>query len=207
MSRDYGQYCGLARALDVVGDRWNLLIVRQLLVAPLRYQALHDGLPGVATNLLADRLRDLEAAGVIERRLAEHGNAVEYALTPWGLGLREPIEGFIRWSAPLMMCGPGSDTFRSEWLLVALPALLGNKTTKGPAATVGVDVDDQLFQVRVTDSGTEVNRHDGRELDAILRADPSIILGLAAGALTLDQARDQIDIQGKTSAMRAVFER
>lgn len=207
MSRDYGQYCGLARALDVVGDRWNLLIVRQLLVAPLRYQALHDGLPGVATNLLADRLRDLEAAGVIERRLAEHGNAVEYALTPWGLGLREPIEGFIRWSAPLMMRGPGSDTFRSEWLLVALPALLGNKTTKGPAATVGVDVDDQLFQVRVTDSGTEVNRHDGRELDAILRADPSIILGLAAGALTLDQARDQIDIQGKTSAMRAVFER
>lgn len=207
MSRDYGQYCGLARALDVVGDRWNLLIVRQLLVAPLRYQALHDGLPGVATNLLADRLRDLEAAGVIERRLAEHGNAVEYALTPWGLGLREPIEGFIRWSAPLMMRGPGSDTFRSEWLLVALPALLSNKTTKGPAATVGVDVDDQLFQVRVTDSGTEVNRHDGRELDAILRADPSIILGLAAGALTLDQARDQIDIQGKTSAMRAVFER
>lgn len=206
MSRDYGQYCGLARALDVVGDRWNLLIVRQLLVAPLRYQALHDGLPGVATNLLADRLRDLEAAGVIERRLAEHGNAVEYALTPWGLGLREPIEGFIRWSAPLMMRGPGSDAFRPEWLLVALPALLHGKSTNGAPVTVGVDVDDQLFQLRVTGAGTEVSRHDGRELDAILRAEPSIILGLAAGALTLDQANDQIEIQGNASAIRALLE-
>src|SRR5438270_348994 len=67
MSRNYGQYCGLARALDVVGDRWNLLIVRQLLIAPARYRELVEGLPGVATNLLADRLRDLETAGVIER--------------------------------------------------------------------------------------------------------------------------------------------
>src|SRR5574337_1138138 len=98
MSRSYGQYCGLARALDVVGDRWNLLIVRQLLVAPARYQELRDGLPGVATNLLADRLRDLETAGVIERRPAEHGGAITYALTTWGARLREPIEGLIRWS-------------------------------------------------------------------------------------------------------------
>ena len=66
MSRSYGQYCGLARALDVVGDRWNLLIVRQLVIAPARYRELVEGLPGVATNLLADRLRDLETAGVIE---------------------------------------------------------------------------------------------------------------------------------------------
>ncbi len=83
MGKNFGQYCGLARALDVVGDRWNLLIVRQLLVAPARYRELLDGLPGVATNLLAGRLRELEAAGVIERRLAD-GAAVTYALTPWG---------------------------------------------------------------------------------------------------------------------------
>ncbi|MBO0875285.1 MAG: helix-turn-helix transcriptional regulator, partial [Pseudonocardia sp.] len=106
MSRSYGQYCGLARALDVVGDRWNLLIVRQLLMAPSRYRELLDGLPGVATNLLADRLRDLETAGVVERRLAEEGNAIVYALTPWGAELREPVEGLIRWSTPLMGRGP-----------------------------------------------------------------------------------------------------
>src|SRR5919106_1278299 len=130
MSRSYGQYCGLARALDVVGDRWNLLIVRQLLIAPARYRELVEGLPGVATNLLADRLRDLETAGVIERRLAEAGNAIAYALTPWGAELREPIDGLIRWSTPLMVRGLGGDAFRAEWLIVALCALLAGTTAR-----------------------------------------------------------------------------
>ena len=91
MSRDYGQYCGLARALDVVGDRWNLLIVRQLLIGPARFGELREGLPGIATNLLTDRLRDLESAGVVERRLSDEANAITYALTDWGAQLREPI--------------------------------------------------------------------------------------------------------------------
>src|ERR671918_691807 len=138
MSRSYGQYCGLARALDVVGDRWNLLIVRQLLMAPARYRELLDGLPGVASNLLTDRLRDLETAGVVERRLAEEGNAVVYALTPWGAELREPIEGLIRWSTPLMVSGPGHGQFRAEWFVVALPALLGSRTAADSSSTVGV---------------------------------------------------------------------
>lgn len=98
--RSYGQYCGLARSLEVVGDRWNLLIVRQLLVGSARYRDLLEGLPGIATNLLADRLRDLETAGVIERRLADTGSVVEYALTEWGAELRQPIESLIRWSTP-----------------------------------------------------------------------------------------------------------
>src|SRR5687768_6915286 len=114
MSRKYGQFCGLARALDVVGDRWNLLIVRQLLVGPARYGELLAGLPGVATNLLSTRLRDLEAAGVIERQPAQEANAVVYTLTEWGAQLREPVEGLIRWSTPLMVPGPGDDHFRIE---------------------------------------------------------------------------------------------
>ena len=141
MSRSYGQYCGLARALDVVGDRWNLLIVRQLLIAPARYRELVEGLPGVATNLLADRLRDLETAGVIERRLAEKGNAVLYALTPWGAELREPIDGLIRWSTPLMVSGPGGDHFRAEWLVVPLRALLVGRAAPHRSSTVGIAVD------------------------------------------------------------------
>jgi DNA-binding HxlR family transcriptional regulator len=125
MSRSYAQYCGLARALDVVGDRWNLLIVRQLLIAPARYRELVEGLPGVATNLLADRLRDLETAGVIERRLAEKGNAVAYALTPWGAELREPIEGLIRWSTPL------SAPFRGPRRWWRRPRPPGARSTRG----------------------------------------------------------------------------
>src|SRR4051812_37594553 len=150
MSRSYGQYCGLSRALDVVGDRWNLLIVRQLLIAPARYRELLDGLPGVATNLVTSRLRDLETAGVIERRLAEEGNAIVYALTEWGAQLRAPIEGLIRWSTPLMARGPGGDRFCAEWLLVALPALFAGRPVARRSTTVGIAVDGQLLEVRMT---------------------------------------------------------
>jgi DNA-binding HxlR family transcriptional regulator len=205
MSRSYGQYCGLARALDVVGDRWNLLIVRQLLIAPARYRELLDGLPGVATNLLTDRLRDLETAGVVERRLAEEGNAIVYALTPWGAELREPIEGLIRWSTPLMTRGPGGDRFHTEWLVLALRALLAGKTAARRSSTVGIAVDGQLLQVRATRSGTEVSPHDGRDLDAVVHADAAIVLGLAAGVLTLNDTLALVNIEGDQAAAQAVF--
>ncbi|MFD1544542.1 winged helix-turn-helix transcriptional regulator [Nonomuraea guangzhouensis] len=205
MSRSYGQYCGLARALDVVGDRWNLLIVRQLLIAPARYHELLDGLGGVATNLLADRLRDLETAGVVERRVPEEGNAVVYALTPWGAELREPVEGLIRWSTPLMARGPGGDRFHPEWLLVGLRALLAGGAGTPPASSVGIEVDGRLLQLRATRSGVEVTLHDGADLDAVVRADASIVLGLAAGALTFDDARGLVDIEGDEAAVRALL--
>ena len=206
MSRSYAQYCGLARALDVVGDRWNLLIVRQLLIAPARYRELVEGLPGVATNLLADRLRDLETAGVIHRLLADEGNAIVYALTPWGAGLREPIGALIRWATPLMGRGPDGDGFQAQWLIVALRALLAGQTARR-SATIAVDVDDELIDVRVTRAGVEVTAHDGAELDATIRADAPILLGLAAGVLTLDQTAGLAAIDGDGSAIRTVFER
>lgn len=206
MSRSYGHYCGLARALDVIGDRWNLLIVRQLLMGPGRYRELLDGLPGVATNLLSDRLRDLEAAGVIERRPAPTGNAVVYALTPWGAELREPINGLIRWSTPLMVRGPDGDPFHPEWLAIALPALIDRRPT-GPSPTVGLAIDGQLFQAQATDAGLEVSRHDGRPLDAVLHAEAMTILGMAAGMLDLDDIREQVELEGDEDALRAIFAR
>jgi DNA-binding HxlR family transcriptional regulator len=205
MSRSYGQYCGLARALDVVGDRWNLLIVRQLLMAPARYRDLIDGLPGIATNLLADRLRDLEASGVVERRLSSEGNSITYALTPWGAELREPVEGLIRWSTPLMVRGPDGDAFRPEWLVLPLSALLTGKAAAHRSSAVGIAVDGVLVQVRTTHSGIEVSPHDGCDLDAVVRADASIVLGLAAGVLTLNDTRGLVDIEGDEAAVRAVF--
>ncbi|WP_308011606.1 MULTISPECIES: helix-turn-helix domain-containing protein [unclassified Mycobacterium] len=192
-----------------MGDRWNLLIVRQLLIAPARYQALLDGLPGVATNLLADRLRDLEAVGVIERRLAEHGRAITYALTTWGAQLREPIDGLIRWSTPLMIRGPEGDTFHPDGLLVALPALLKGRAVADRSSTVGItvngDTDRRVVQVRATPSGIEVTPQDDRELDAVLSADAPIILGLAAGVLALNDVLGLVDIQGDEDAVRAIF--
>jgi DNA-binding HxlR family transcriptional regulator len=86
--RHYGQYCALARALDVVGDRWTLLIIRELSIRPCRYTDLRDGLPGIATNLLADRLKSLEAAGVIASEAAPPPVATTlYRLTDRGMAL------------------------------------------------------------------------------------------------------------------------
>ncbi|GAB2724814.1 winged helix-turn-helix transcriptional regulator [Nocardia thraciensis] len=205
--RSYGQYCGLARSLEVVGDRWNLLIVRQLLIAPARYRDLIDGLPGIATNLLADRLRDLESAGVVERRLAGEGSVVEYALTPWGAELREPIESLIRWSTPLMVRGPDGDSFRPEWLALAVPALLDTRVEPRPTATIGLEIGGPPLQLRATPSSFKVTPHDDHPLDATLRATPAYILGLAAGALPFTEARTHglIEIEGNEPILRRVF--
>lgn len=205
--RSYGQYCGLARSLEVVGDRWNLLIVRQLLIAPGRYGDLLDGLPGIATNLLADRLRDLESAGVIERRLAGGGSIVEYALTSWGAELREPVENLIRWSTPLMIRGPEGDSFRPGWLALAVPALLDSRVKVRRSMTIGLDIGDAPLQLRATRSGFEVGPRDGRKLDATVRSEPMYVLGLAAGALSLSdaQAFGVVEIDGDESAVRTAF--
>jgi DNA-binding HxlR family transcriptional regulator len=205
-TRSYGQYCGLARALDVIGDRWNLLIVRQLLVGPARYGQLLEGLPGLATNLLADRLRDLEAAGIVERRLSDRPNAIVYALTPWGAELREPIEALIRWSTPLMVRGPEGDTFRGEWMVVALRALFAGKTARR-SATVGIEIDGQLIGLRVTPTGVEVANHEGEErYDAVVRGEPSVILGLGTGMLSLDQVAGLVTVDGDERAVRTAFD-
>lgn len=205
MTRSYGQYCGLSRALDVIGDRWNLLIVRELMTGSARYGQLLDGLPGLATNLLADRLRALEAAGIVERRLSDQPNAVLYALTPWGAGLREPIEALIRWSVPLMARGPEGDTFRLEWLVFALRALLVGKTARR-RASVGVEIDGQLVGLRATPAGVEVgSTEDGARYDTVVRGEPAVILGLAAGALTFDQAAGLVTVDGDEEAARMAF--
>ena len=206
MSRDYGQYCGLARALDVVGDRWNLLIVRELMIGPARYGELREGLSGIATNLLTDRLRDLEAAGVVERRLSDDSSAITYALTPWGAQLREPINGLIRWSTPLMIRGPEGDEFRAEGLLVALPALFAGRVPTDQSVAVGISVDGVTVQLCATESGVEVGGPDGRKLDAVLTAEGQIVLGLAAGLLSLDDVAALVDIDGDRSALRTFFD-
>ena len=206
MSRDYGQYCGLARALDVVGDRWNLLIVRQLLMGPARYGELREGLSGVATNLLTDRLRDLETAGVVERRLSGDGSAITYALTEWGAQLREPIHALVRWSTPLMIRGPENDEFRPEWLLVALPALFEGRVPTDHSATVGIAIDGGMVQLRATESGIDVSKADGRELDAVLTTNAHLVLGLAAGVLSLGDVSALVDIDGDGCALRSIFE-
>ena len=106
--RSYDQYCAVARALDVVGDRWTLLIVRELLLRPCRYRELQEGLPGVATNLLADRLRHLEESGVVTRD--EQGR---YELT--ARGKDSPPRARVR------SLGRSADDGEAEWRFLSEP--------------------------------------------------------------------------------------
>lgn len=93
----YGRFCPLARALDVVGERWTLVVVQELLKSPSRYSDLARRLPGISTTVLADRLRTLERAGVVERRAGPPGDGIVYALTERGLALGDALEALRRW--------------------------------------------------------------------------------------------------------------
>src|SRR6059058_2489208 len=109
--KSYGQYCGLAKALDLVGDRWSLLIVRELLLRDAcRYTDLREGLPGIATNLLADRLRDLESAGVVEREEAPPPVATTlFRLTERGRELLPALHALGHWGGPMLGDDFGDD--------------------------------------------------------------------------------------------------
>ena len=201
--RSYGQFCGLARALDVVGDRWSLLIVRELLLGPMRYGQLVASLDGIATNLLADRLRSLESSGVIERRLGQPSGVV-YALTTWGSQLREAIEALIRWSIPVMATGRGGDSLQPRWLGIALEALLRGRTAR-PPAELGIEAGGLFITLRIDEDGPRVTVEPDHRPDTILTAEPEAVLGLAAGALTIDQALPLTSVEGDPQVLTTVL--
>jgi DNA-binding HxlR family transcriptional regulator len=119
--RNYRQFCGLAKALDQVGERWTLLIVRNLLLGPRRYSDLLEELPGITTNLLAARLRDLTRSGLlVKRRAASPQRAVVYELGPSGRALEPAIMELARWGGRYLDASPGRDTSDIGWLLLSL---------------------------------------------------------------------------------------
>lgn len=201
-ARSYGQFCGLARALDLVGERWNLLIVRELLPGPLRYNELKASLGGIASNLLAERLRTLEENGILRRQLGESG--VLYALTRWGADLREPMEALGRWGAPLVASGRGEDAFHPRWLVLALPALLRDVTSTRPVE-IGLLVEGFSITLRIDEHGPQALAHREQKAGTVVEADPEVIVGLAAGVLTIEQARPSLRIEGDARVLDFVF--
>jgi DNA-binding HxlR family transcriptional regulator len=182
MGRPYGQYCALARALDVVGDRWTLLIVRELLVGEATYGRLLEGLPGIATNLLVERLRSLEATGVVER--SGTGKATRYRLSDRGRQLREAVHALVRWGAPDMTRGTGADAFRPGWLVLALGALA---SPIGEQGTIAFAVRGEVAVLEVSSGQARLAR-EGESADVIVESDPETALAVASGLLPLRQA-------------------
>ncbi|KJK58052.1 winged helix-turn-helix transcriptional regulator [Saccharothrix sp. ST-888] len=115
--RSYDQYCAVARALDAVGERWSLLIVRELLDGPRRYTDLHADLPGVSTDILAARLRQLESEGLaVRRRLERPANATVYQLTERGLALRQVVDALGAWGLAALGEPRPTDAVREHWV-------------------------------------------------------------------------------------------
>lgn len=187
--KTYGQFCGLARALDHVGDRWTLLIVRELLIEPRRYSQIREALPGVATNLLADRLRSLEADGLISKRTDG-----TYRLTALGRQLERAIHELVSWGAVWMTDGRGSDHFRPQWLAVALGALLALEAGGG----VEIHADDEVLHV--ADGGVSLGPLE--RPDAVVRGSAEDILAVATGMLPISALSVQGDSNAVTQLMR-----
>ena len=200
-ARSYGQFCALARSLDVIGDRWTLLIVRELLPGAMRYGELKTSLAGIATNLLADRLRSLEANGIVERNL--DGAGVAYRLTAWGAELREPMEALGRWGIPLLASGRGDDAFQPRWLTLAVPALLRGRTAS-PAVEAGIEVEGFLMVVRVDETGPSALVPTERPR-TVLIASLDTVVGLATGTVGVDEAIADGDLQGDAAPLRSIF--
>lgn len=188
--KTYGQFCGLARALDHVGDRWTLLIVRELLLGPRTFAALQASLDGISPNLLVDRLRSLGDDGIVQRNSAPaRSRAVQYRLTAEGAALEPAVLALIRWGARWMTTGPGDDHVEPTWAVLALRALLDDTpTTRSVHGNVHLLVDDATITVAVTRGRRTVwaGRH-GRA-DALVSAPMPEILAVAAGFLPIADA-------------------
>lgn len=188
--RSYDEYCAVAKSLDVVGDRWTLLIVRELsLRGRSRYTDLRNGLPGIATNLLADRLRDLEKAGVVAREEAPPPVASAlFHLTPRGEELRPVLDDLMRWGLPLMTDQKPDDAIRSHWLVGALELLLTDRRPKGPPVTLELQTGDVPIAIEARDGAIHINLGPVESPDATLTGPPKPILGLLLGLLELPDA-------------------
>jgi DNA-binding HxlR family transcriptional regulator len=200
--RQYGQFCALAKALDVVGDRWTLLIVRELSIRPCRYTDLRDGLPGIATNLLADRLKSLEAAGVIVSEAAPPPIATTlYRLTDRGEGLLPAMGALGRWGLPLVRDRHPHDEFRPRWIVPAVWAIFGQIDVDDLApVTVVLTVDDEPLTVRIEEGRVRAELGATPNPDLEVSCDSDTAFGLLSGGLDLDEI-------ARTGAARVIGDR
>ena len=202
--RSYGQYCGLARALDIIGERWTLLIVRELLLGPRRYTDLQKGLPGIATNLLASRLVAMEETGLIDREDAPPPVATTlYRLTPRGEDLRPVIDALGRWARPLMTQGVKGDAFRSEWLTLPAQLYLADADPNRAPTVVEVRSGDQPVVIEARDGSIRTRMGSAEDPDAVITARPDIALALLLGRIDLATARSRgLKLEGNQRAIR-----
>ena len=203
--RSYGQYCSVAKALDMIGDRWSLLIIRELLLqGPCRYTDLRNGLPGIATNLLSDRLRELEAAGLVRREEAAPPVATTlFHLTETGVGLESALDALGAWGIRYMARPADGDEFRSHWFAFPIALFLHDSDPDGPPLSIELRPGGRPAVVEVSGGEVATRLGDAQAPDLVLDGSPRLILGLLSARLTPAEARDLgLTITGDPAVLR-----
>lgn len=209
--KSYGQLCAVARALDVVGDRWTLLVVRELLIeGALRFSDLQRGLPGIAPNLLSQRLRDLEEQGVLRRDEGDRpGVPARYRLTPRGAELEGVVRELLKWGAPTVPSAPTDAVFQMHWLSQPARYLLVDQRPDESPVTIrfgdpadGFDAVTSDGRVRVSPCAADA------EVDTTVHGPGPVLVALIQGALSLQAARTAgVIVDGSTQALLRVLPR
>lgn len=186
--RGYGQYCGLAHAMELVGERWALLIVRDLLVGPRRFTDLRNGLPRIPTNILSARLKELEQAGVVRRRLLPRpSGAVVYELTDYGGELEDVVLSLGRWGARTLGDAGPQDVVTAGSLTMAMRSTFRPEAADGLRATYELHVGEVVIHIRLDHRTLEVAEGALPGADLVIHTGPTI-KALMAGEITPAEA-------------------
>ncbi|MEV0355646.1 helix-turn-helix domain-containing protein [Nocardia sp. NPDC050697] len=205
--RSYNQYCGVAHALDLLGERWSLVILRNLLLGPKRYTDLLDGLPGIGTGLLSQRLKELDAAGIITRAtLPPPAASTVYQLTPDGEGLRPVFHALSRWGLPRLGAPEPEQHVDPELVAIAMEA----RFRPGAAGADGVyelRTGGAAFRFTITPERIDFRVGPAEAPRAVIEADIPVLTELANGTLTLGAALESgaLAITGDPTPLAAAF--
>ncbi len=190
MTRSYDQYCPLAKALDVVGDRWTMLVLRELFLSPKRFTDLQARLEPIAPNLLSRRLKELEGAGlVIRRKLPPPAAATVYELTEKARGLRAAMLELARWGVQFLGSYEGDEAFNVEWLVPVLDEVADRDAARGVWETYQFHIGDASLWVQVADGDVRVQAGTSpQSADLVVTTDIQTFVGLGFEAVSPEEA-------------------
>ncbi|MGK5730239.1 winged helix-turn-helix transcriptional regulator [Streptomyces sp. URMC 124] len=192
MGRSYDQFCPAARALDVIGGRWTLLIVRELLLGPRRYTDLVAGLPGIGPNVLAERLRELREAGVVSRsQLPPPAASAVYELTALGEAMRPVVDELTRWGLRFLGAPRPGERIRLSWLLGCVRAGFRPELARGLHETYEFRVDGEVFHLRVDDGTLDVRHGSAGEAACVVSTDLATFMAVGARLLAVEDALER----------------
>jgi len=207
-ARSYRQYCAVARGLDLIGERWTVLIVRDLLTGPKRYSDLLAGLPGIGTNLLAARLRELARTGIVVRRvLPPPAASTVYELTDVGQELEPVVMALGRWGRRFLGSWTEGEDLSANAYLVALRAAF-RPDAAGLTVSFELRVGEQVFEVRIADGACITREGQPVNADVVLTLDVATLGGLLHGQLEPEEALASglVNVRGDSNGLRRFVE-